>query len=118
MHTSIFSHKHLFYASWITSHNYCLSLPHKLYLLIVNTYNGVDVCVCDCVDVFVELESPVIAGVTFVQEACKTRKNVLDQVLTFCLNILYTPEASRSPRLTDGALHTSGSIATVLLRVR
>ena len=70
-----------------------------------------------CVDVFVELESPVIAGVTFVQEACKTRKNVLDQVLTFCLNILYTPDESRSPRLKDGALHTIGSIATVLLRV-
>lgn len=67
-------------------------------------------------DVFVELESPVIAGVTFVQEACKTRKNVLDQVLTFCLNILYTPEESRSPRLKDGALHTIGSIATILLR--
>ena len=70
-----------------------------------------------CADVFVELESPVIAGVTFIQEACKTRKNVLDQVLTYCLNILYTPEDSRSPRLKDGALHTIGSIATVLLRV-
>ena len=58
-----------------------------------------------------------IAGVTFIQEACKTRKNVLDQVLTYCLNILYTPEDSRSPRLKDGALHTIGSIATVLLRV-
>ena len=83
-------------------------------LLFEDTYIQRFVC---CVDVFVELESPVIAGVTFVQEACKTRKNVLDQVLTFCLNILYTPEESQSPRLKDGALHTIGSIATVLLRV-
>ena len=77
-------------------------------------YSPLILCV---VDVFVELESPVIAGVTFVQEACKTRKNVLDQVLVFCLNILNTPEDTRSPRLKDGALHTIGSIATVLLRV-
>ena len=75
-------------------------------------------CSLSSVDVFVELESPVIAGVTFIQEACKRRKNILDQVLTYCLNILYTPEESRSPRLKDGALHTIGSIATVLLRVR
>ena len=69
-------------------------------------------------DIFEDLVSPVVAAQMFLSDACKKRKNVLDPVMVFCVQILNESAENRNPRRKDGALNVIGTTADVLMKVR
>ena len=68
-------------------------------------------------DIFEDLVSPVVAVQVFLSEACQKRKNILDPVLGYCVQILREPSEKRDPRKKDGALNVIGTTAEVLMKV-
>ena len=68
-------------------------------------------------DIFEDLVSPMVAAQHFLTRACAKRKNVLEPVMVFCVQILSLPPDQRDPRRKDGALHVIGSMAEVLMKV-
>lgn len=54
----------------------------------------------------------------FLSEACQKRKNILDPVMSYCVQILNEPADKRDPRRKDGALNVIGTTSDVLMRVR
>ena len=69
------------------------------------------------IDIFEDLISPVVAGQMFLADACQKRKNILDPIMVFCVQILMKPAETRDPRRKDGALNVIGSTADVLMKV-
>jgi len=67
-------------------------------------------------DIFEDLVSPMVAAQHFLTRACAKRKNVLEPVMVFCVQILSLPPDQRDPRRKDGALHVIGSMAEVLMK--
>ena len=61
--------------------------------------------------------SPVVAVQVFLSEACHKRKNILDPVMGYCVQILNEPAEKRDPRKKDGALNVIGTTAEVLMKV-
>ena len=53
----------------------------------------------------------------FLSEACQKRKNILDPVMVYCVQILSEPPEKRDPRKKDGALNVIGTTAEVLMKV-
>lgn len=47
--------------------------------------------------------SPVTAAQTLLYSACKKRKDMLQETIQFCVEVLTSPNAD--PRQKDGALH-------------
>lgn len=68
-------------------------------------------------DIFEDLVSPVVAGQVFLADACQKRKNILDPIMVFCVQVLMEPAETRNPRRKDGALNVIGSTADVLMKV-
>ena len=68
-------------------------------------------------DIFEDLVSPVVAVQVFLSEACQKRKNILDPVMVYCVQILSEPPEKRDPRKKDGALNVIGTTAEVLMKV-
>lgn len=68
-------------------------------------------------DIFEDLVSPVVAVQVFLSEACQKRKNILDPVIGYCVQILDEPSEERDPRKKDGALNVIGTTAEVLMKV-
>ena len=58
-----------------------------------------------------------VAGQVFLADACQKRKNILDPIMVFCVQILMEPAETRNPRRKDGALNVIGSTADVLMKV-
>lgn len=54
----------------------------------------------------------------FLAESCQKRKNILDPVMVYCVQILNEPPEKRDPRKKDGALNVIGTTSDVLMRVR
>lgn len=69
-------------------------------------------------DIFEDLVSPVVAVQVFLAECCQKRKNILDPVMSFCVQVLNEPADKRDPRRKDGALNVIGTTCDVLMRVR
>ncbi|XP_019855725.1 PREDICTED: importin-7-like [Amphimedon queenslandica] len=67
-------------------------------------------------DIFEDLVSPVVAVQVFLSEACHKRKNILDPVMGYCIQILNEPAEKRDPRKKDGALNVIGTTAEVLMK--
>ncbi|XP_012141645.1 importin-7 msk [Megachile rotundata] len=65
-------------------------------------------------DIFEDFVSPVTAAQTLLHSACKKRKDMLQETMQFCVEVLTSPNAD--PRQKDGALHMVGSLADVLLK--
>ncbi|KAL7049000.1 hypothetical protein ACKWTF_003564 [Chironomus riparius] len=63
-------------------------------------------------DVFDDISSPVPAAESLLHSLCKTRKGILNSVMTAFFQIINNP--SITPREKDGALHMIGSLADVL----
>ena len=59
-----------------------------------------------------------MAAQVFLAEACQKRKNILDPVMMFCVQILNNSSENRDPRKKDGALNVIGTTSDVLMRVR
>ena len=78
----------------------------------------VNISVAFFVDIFEDLVSPVVAAQVFLAEACQKRKNILDPVMMFCVQILNNSSENRDPRKKDGALNVIGTTSDVLMRVR
>ena len=68
-------------------------------------------------DIFEDLISPLVAAQHFLSRACTKRKNVLDPVMAFCVQVMGLPEDQRDPTKKDGALHVIGSVSEVLMKV-
>lgn len=54
-------------------------------------------------DIFEDFVSPVTAAQTLLYSACKKRKDMLQETMQFCMEVLTSPNAD--PRQKDGALH-------------
>lgn len=67
-------------------------------------------------DIFEDLVSPVVAAQVFLAEACQKRKNILDPVMMFCVQILNNSSENRDPRKKDGALNVIGTTSDVLMK--
>lgn len=65
-------------------------------------------------DVFDDISSTVPAAESLLHNLCKTRKGILNSVMTAFLQIINNPEIT--PKQKDGALHMVGSLADVLLK--
>ncbi|KXJ70625.1 importin-7 [Aedes albopictus] len=65
-------------------------------------------------DVFDDYTTPVPAAETLLHNCCKTRKNVLPQVMQIIMQIINAPNLNAKQK--DGALHMVGSLADVLLK--
>lgn len=63
-------------------------------------------------DVFDDVSSPVPAAESLLHSLCKTRKGILNNVMTAFLTIINNPNIT--PKEKDGALHMVGSLAEVL----
>jgi hypothetical protein len=63
-------------------------------------------------DVFDDISSPVPAAETLLHSLCKTRKGILNSVMTAFFQIINNPNIT--PKEKDGALHMIGSLADVL----
>ena len=61
--------------------------------------------------------SPVIAAQCLLRNAAEKRKQILDPVMNFCVQILNTPADTRDPRQKDGVLHMIGTLSDILLKV-
>ena len=62
--------------------------------------------------------SPVTAAQSFLRKATEKRKQILDPVMNFCVQILNTPAETRNPRQKDGILHMIGTLSDILLKVQ
>ena len=58
--------------------------------------------------------SPVVAAQSFLASACLKRKNTLEPVMTFCVQVL---NGKRDARKKDGALNVIGQVADTLMKV-
>lgn len=65
-------------------------------------------------DVFADFVSPVNAARQLVYHVCNKRKQMLEQSMMFCMQVLQNQQLS--PRQKDGILHIVGAVAPVLLR--
>lgn len=54
-------------------------------------------------DIFEDYVSPVSAAQTLLYSACKKRKDMLQETIQFCVEVLTSPNAD--PTQKDGALH-------------
>lgn len=63
-------------------------------------------------DVFDDISSPVPAAETLLHSLCKTRKGILNSVMSAFFQIINNPNIT--PKEKDGALHMIGSLADVL----
>ena len=61
--------------------------------------------------------SPAVAAQMFLTEACQKRKNVLDPVIVYCVQILNQDPSQRDPNKKDGALNVIGTTSDVLMKV-
>ena len=69
-------------------------------------------------DIFEDLVSPVVAAQLFFTTACDKRKNTLDPIMAFCIEILNQPKQDANARRRDGALHVIGSVSDILMKVQ
>jgi hypothetical protein len=69
------------------------------------------------VDVYEDFVSPVTAAQCLLRSATEKRKQILDPVMNFCVQILNTPAETRDPRQKDGVLHMIGTLSDILLKV-
>ncbi|CAB4031374.1 importin-7-like, partial [Paramuricea clavata] len=67
-------------------------------------------------DVYEDFVSPVTAAQCLLRSATEKRKQVLDPVMNFCVQILNTPAETRDPRQKDGILHMIGTLSDILLK--
>ena len=65
-------------------------------------------------DVFEDFVSPVNASRQLVYLACNKRKQILEQSMLFCMQMLHNPQLQ--PRQKDGILHIVGAVAPILLK--
>jgi hypothetical protein len=72
---------------------------------------------CFVLDVYEDFVSPVTAAQCLLRSATEKRKQVLDPVMNFCVQILNTPAETRDPRQKDGILHMIGTLSDILLKV-
>ena len=57
------------------------------------------------------------AAQSLLRKATEKRKQVLDPVMIFCVQILNTQAEQRDPRQKDGVLHMIGTLSDILLKV-
>lgn len=67
-------------------------------------------------DVYEDFVSPVTAAQSLLRKATEKRKQILDPVMNFCVQILNTPAESRDPKQKDGVLHMIGTLSDILLK--
>ncbi|XP_028414621.1 importin-7-like [Dendronephthya gigantea] len=67
-------------------------------------------------DVYEDFVSPVTAAQSLLRGATQKRKQILDPVMNFCVQILNTPAETRNPRQKDGVLHMIGTLSDILLK--
>ncbi|XP_046861110.1 importin-7-like [Xenia sp. Carnegie-2017] len=67
-------------------------------------------------DVYEDFVSPVTAAQSFLRKATEKRKQILDPVMNFCVQILNAPAETRNPRQKDGILHMIGTLSDILLK--
>jgi importin-7 len=65
-------------------------------------------------DVFEDFVSPVNAARQLVYQVANKRKQILEQTMVFCIQVLQNQQLP--PRQKDGILHIVGAVAPVLLR--
>ena len=62
--------------------------------------------------------SPVVAAQAFLTTACDKRRNILDPIMGFCIQVLNQPKDEANARKRDGALHVIGSASDILMKVQ
>jgi hypothetical protein len=65
-------------------------------------------------DIFEDFVSPVNAARQLVYQVASKRKQMLEQAMVFCMQVLQNPQLE--PRQKDGILHIVGAVAPVLLK--
>lgn len=75
---------------------------------------------CFLIDIFEEylFFSPNASAKSYLKEATKKRKNVLQGVIEYVNELLNMDASQRNPKHKDGALHVLGSLADTLYKVR
>ena len=68
----------------------------------------------DLLDIFEDFVSPVNAARQLVYQVASKRKQMLEQAMVFCMQVLQNPQLE--PRQKDGILHIVGAVAPVLLK--
>jgi hypothetical protein len=68
-------------------------------------------------DIFEDLVSPAVAVQVFLAECCQKRRDILDPVMAYCVQILNEPADKRDPSRKDGALNVIGTTSDILMKV-
>ena len=68
-------------------------------------------------DVFEEFLSPAMAAQTVLYNSSSKRKQVLNNVVEFCMQVLTGQKGTVTDRQKDGILHMLGALSSILLKV-
>ncbi|XP_032527964.1 importin-7 [Danaus plexippus] len=67
-------------------------------------------------DIFEDFVSPVTAAQTLLISCCKKRKDMLEETMHLCMQVLRNQNGEYGPRQKDGALHMVGTLVDILIK--